>query len=268
MKFKTIFIIFNIIVSFSFIFMFVLPLFILGIDYAGLFWERNWPLALAFAAVLIALNAFFASNWRVFSLLERENWPELCEHLEAKVIAKGHLAGHLVRLLVNTYLVRSDLDSIGKLEAIVAEKKPGLLRRYAVLFGVPHVLKGDAADCAAYFGRFEGHKGIAQPEWLEWDKAYTLLIAQREDEASAAFGALATHARDPVIKALSAYLYASSSRKVTNSETEALKAALVKRYNKAAWERELERAKTEAQAVILSKLLDDATAWLYPEVSK
>jgi hypothetical protein len=266
MKFKTIFIIFNIIVSFSFIFMFVLPLFILGLDYASLFWERNWPLALAFAAVLAALNAFFAMNWRVFSLLERENWPELCELLETKVMVKGRLAAHLVRLLVNTYLVRSDLESIGKLEAFVAERKPALLRRFAVLFGVPHVLKGDAADCAAYFGRFEGRKGIAQPEWLEWDKAYALLIAKREGEASAAFGALAAKARDPVVKALSAYLYANSSRDAANAEE--WRASMAKRYSPAAWERELERAKTEAQAVILSKLLDDATAWLYPEASK
>ncbi|NLJ47390.1 MAG: hypothetical protein GX430_12650, partial [Treponema sp.] len=62
MKFKTIFILFNAVVAFSFLFIFLFPLFILGGEYAVGFWKTNWFLGILFLVILGILNWFFLSN--------------------------------------------------------------------------------------------------------------------------------------------------------------------------------------------------------------
>ena len=77
MKFKTIFLLFNIIIVISFVFIFFMPVFMLGADYGITFWQKNWPLAIFFVLILAAFNGFFLSNWQVFSLIEAERWDSI-----------------------------------------------------------------------------------------------------------------------------------------------------------------------------------------------
>ncbi len=69
MKFKTIFILFNAVIIFSFLIIYFMPLMMLGWEYATVFWSKNWFLPLLFAGVLALLNTYFISNWKLFSLL-------------------------------------------------------------------------------------------------------------------------------------------------------------------------------------------------------
>lgn len=288
MKFKTIFVIFNVIIVFSFAFIFIMPLFIMGAEYAGLFWAGNWVIGCVFVLVLAALNSFFIANWRLFSLLEREDWPGLIARLEELVFAKGRVRAQYLRLLANAYLVSSGIDGMGRLEAEVRARKPALLRKLAVLFGVPHLLRNDPADCEAYFSEWRGKAGIEAPDWIAWDWGFTLLINKKAEEARAEFAALAARSKDPIVACLSAYLADEATPTSTSAEapadaavpatttssaagpgpaakspTGSAKARLLKRFSRASWAREVSRAKSEVQPVILSKLIDDATAWLF-----
>jgi hypothetical protein len=273
MKFKTIFFIFNIIIVFSFAFIFVMPLFVMGAEYAKVFWASNWAVGCVFVLVLASLNFFFLANWKLFTLLEREDWPGLTAQLEKLVFGKGRYRPQYLRLLVNAYLVSSNLEGMERLEAELRIKRPAVLKRLAVLFGVPHLLRNEAADCEAYFSEWKGQaKGIEAGDWIEWDWAFTLLLLQRAAEAKAEFDRLSRVSKDPMVTALAAYLAANAvagddpaaagtSPAVSGSAI--ARERITKRFSRASWAREVERSKSEVQAVILAKLIDDATAWLF-----
>ena len=136
MKFRTIFILFNAVIVTSFLFVFLLPVFLLGTSSSLAFWKGNWYLALLFLALLAGLNGFFLYNKKTFLLVERENWAELSAHLVGLMFPKGRFSSSRVRLLVNAYLLRSDIGGIERLEAELSSKRPDLLRKNALLFGV------------------------------------------------------------------------------------------------------------------------------------
>ena len=82
MKFKTIFIIFNVVIVFSFLFIFFMPLFLLGGDYFVDFFFNNWFIGILFVITLFIFNFYFLQNWQLFRLLENEDWNKLIEFLE------------------------------------------------------------------------------------------------------------------------------------------------------------------------------------------
>ena len=116
MKFKGIFVIFNSVVAFSFLFVFLMPLFVLDGAAYGIFLASNWYLAKAFLGVMGVLNAYFIVNWKIFRLLEREDWPALNEVLKNRLFEQKRYTSRDVALFVNTSLLMSDISSIERLE--------------------------------------------------------------------------------------------------------------------------------------------------------
>ena len=133
MKFTTIFVLFNAVFAFSFLFIFLMPFVVLGAGSSAGFWSANWPMAAFFAAALAALNGFFLANRRVFTLVEKEDWAGLSSLLSDRMYRKGAFRGQYVRLMVNASLLRADLAGVERLEA------EGGLAGYHLLYGV----KGD-----------------------------------------------------------------------------------------------------------------------------
>ena len=84
MKFKAIFVIFNLIILVSFLFIFLIPFFMLGWDYTQVFWTENWSVALVFVGVMAGL-----------AILAVQFGPQrlLCGELEVVYVAR---AGGLV----------------------------------------------------------------------------------------------------------------------------------------------------------------------------
>lgn len=268
MKFKTIFIVFNVIIICSFLFIFFMPLALLGWEYSQVFWERNWVLAAIFIVIIAALNVFFGANWRLFSLLEKEDWPALVAYLEDRIFVKGRLYGQYIKLLVNTYMVSSNVAGIEKLEEYIRGKKPALLERNALLFGVPHVLRNDGADMERYFGTFLDSKRVESRDWVSWNYAFALLLEKKLPEADGRLRSLVADSRDAAVKLLSLYFVDTVSSGLHDMSApdpliEGGKASLKKKYTREKFARELENAKAEVHIVILSRLLDDAMNWLY-----
>ena len=73
MKFRLIFIVFNVVLVISFLVIYVTPLLILGWSYTRIFWANNWYLPVIFVGIIGVLNAYFASNRKLFRLLENED---------------------------------------------------------------------------------------------------------------------------------------------------------------------------------------------------
>jgi len=270
MKFKTIFILFNVVVGVSFLFVFLMPFFVLGASYSLEFWKGNWPLALFFVAVLAVLNVFYASNRVVLSLVEREDWNGLSSWLSTRVFDRGILKPVYVRFLVSTALNRSDLATIDRLEAVLREKKPALLARNAVLFGVVYLLRNDAVASERFFSGMAGRRDADSSGWLSFDHGFSLVLLHRESEAVAPLKRAAGRSSDAVLVLLASYLLGTMcAAAAAGTERDALDAfasgrrrELAKRYGPERWSREIERARGEVHIVILTKLVDEASRWL------
>jgi hypothetical protein len=268
-KFKTIFILFNAILVFSFAFIFIMPFMLLGVKYSMQFWLQNWPMVIFFAVVLAGFNAFFVMNWKLFSLLESEDWNSLGALLGEKVFSRKRYDRRTLRLLVNTALLRGDMQTIERLESLLRSEKPGSLRRDAVLFGAARLLRNDSVASERFLSEFADGKGVENPAWMQFYYSFALVLCKKVDEASLRLEAL-MGSKDPILALLSAYLLGTlGTTGATSTERQRLAAAalarraeIVAKYNQDRWTREVERAKSEVHIVILSRILDEATAWL------
>ncbi len=265
MKFKIIFIIFNIVIVASFLFIFFMPAIFLGWEYSRLFWSSNWILGAAFVAVLGGLNAYFLSNWKLFGYLEREEWSSLIDHLEERIYQERRFNRQRIRILINAYIVSSRTDDISRLEEFLRAEKPQIIPRFSLALGVPHLLRNDPIDMELYYGELKDKKQTKGPLWVRWSYAFALMLGKKTEAARNELLGLADEAKDPILRLLTAYLldaYASEDQDVRNVVVETVR-AVTGSYTLAAWRKEVERQRSNIQIVVLSKLIDDATAWAF-----
>ncbi len=263
MKFKVIFLLFNVVLVVSFLVIYLMPLFIIGWDYTKVFWAANWYLPAIFFAIIAVLNVYFALNWRLFNLLEREDWASLVSYLEQEIFTKNRIRRQYVRILVNGYLVNSNTEGISRLEALVREKRPALMPSMVLSFGIPHLLKGEPAQMEEYFAEFLNDRGTRERNWVLWNHAFALMLQKRRDEARGELLSVVKASREPVLRLLSLYLLDAFSDGDVERVLEEGKASLKKRFTPSLWQKELERAKDNVQVVILSKLVQESTEWLF-----
>lgn len=265
MKFKFIFILFNLVIIISFLAIYLMPLIMIDWDHARDFWSRNWGLPALFLAILCLLNTYFILNWRMFTLLEAEDWPALIAHLERRVYAKKMIVSQQVKILTNTYLVRSDLEAIRKLEDFLREHKAKVLPKFALSFGIPYLLQNDAEEMKRYFSGFADMKG-RDGSWMRWNYAFALILQGDSERAEATLVSLCTRKTEPVLTLLTIYLLHSLKPETGDApQVEEKRSGLLKKYTRGQWKREMERSKDSVQVVILQKLVEEATEWLYGE---
>jgi hypothetical protein len=266
MRFKTIFLVFNLVIVASFLFIFFMPLLLLGGDQFGEFVSRNWASGLLFAAALVGFNAYFLRSWRLFELLEREDWAGLITHLEKQVYEAGRITRRNLKILINSYLVTSKTEEINRLQAHVAERKPGLAAALAIPFGVPHLLLNRPLDAERYFGRMMASAGPRDRKWLSWSHAFSLLQMREVEAARSEFGTLVEDHKDPFLFLLSLYMLDSLAGKESD-ERAALQSKAEefrRRHPAKAWNRRLQNAGGgNVQLLILSRIIREASDWVF-----
>jgi hypothetical protein len=270
LKFKSIFIIFNIIIIVFLVIVCFLPLMMLGSDFAAVFWRSGWPLILILALALVFLNIFYLSRRRLYRFLEREDWPALADYLESVVIRRGRYTPHLVRLLANTCLVMSDPAAVTNLEAKVAAARPATLEANALVFGTARILGGDTAGAAKFFAaRLEKARGRDR-EWIRWYYGFSRLLNRQFEEAAEEFKALAVSSSDALITGLSSYFLDGTLRKNTGDGEECHRIAgegadRVRKTirNPGEWAKEVSKVETEVHAVLLRRYIGEAEIWLF-----
>mgnify|MGYP006273931227 CR=1 FL=1 len=267
MKFKVIFVVFNAIILVSFLFIFLIPFFMLGWNYTQVFWAENWTVALVFVAVMAGLNGYFAFNWKLFTLLEREDWYALIDYIEDRLYTRKRFGKQHIRVLVNTYVITSQPDKISRLEQFLRENKPALVPRFALHLGIPHLLQNDAEDMKAYYGEMREHPKCADREWIEWAYAFSLMLARESDDAKSVLLSLLERTKNDVLVLLTLYLldaFTVSDTQVNNIVLER-KRAFQSKYTQDEWKKEVEKNRGNLQVVVLSKLVRDASAWVFAD---
>jgi len=264
MKFKVIFLLFNGIIAVSFLFVFLMPLFFLGPDYARVFWLENWYLAAVFIVIIGGLDTYFALNRQLFSLLEAEDWQGLKAYLEYRVFTRKRFTQQHLRILINTYIVLSEPEKIRDLESELNARKSRLVPRLALEFGIPRLLRNDADEMIEYYDRYRKHPKAEHRDWLTWTYSFAVMQKQRSDEARDALLGLCKHTREPLVRLFSLYLL--DAFRETDSELaqrlDEYKAEFRSRYGSGKLQREIEKNRANLQVVVLARLVKNAEEWV------
>jgi hypothetical protein len=270
-KFKFVFILFCLTLFLLLLLFVLLPLFLLGPATSLAYWSTNWPFLLLWLVLFSAFGFFYFTNRRLFSLLEREDWPALVHYLEYEVFTKGRYSSRLVRLFATSYLVLSDTDGVINLENKTAIAKPALLDANVLIFGAGRILGKDFSGAARFF---EARKYTAKPalrEWVSWYLGFSFLLDYRLQGAADEFSLLARESKNAVVTALSSYFLSETlSRVLPERETE-LKEISAAGKNRAlnllpdpeAWKRTISKISTELHIAVISKYIDGTGDWLY-----
>jgi hypothetical protein len=269
MKFKAIFSLFNGVLILSFLMIFLMPLFLLGVDYFTMFWERNWAIAIVFVVTLAALNTYFFMNWGLFKHLEREDWPRLISFLEERILGRGQARRMYVRMLLNAYLITSNTEGIRALEEYLKKKRPVLIGTFSVQFGIPYLLMKDPAISEARFSAMLADGRISDRSWIRWDRSFSLIQLGRRDDARAELADILESEREPVLRMLCLYLLdvCSGQDPEAVGKLAGWKEALKKDINDREMGKRIEKAAENVQVVILAKIVQDARRWLYAEAA-
>jgi hypothetical protein len=265
-KFKLIFALFNGIVLLSFLFVFLMPLFVLGLEYTAGFWAQNWYLAIVFVAILGLLDGYFLLNWNLFQLLEKEDWLALSTLLEDRVFKRKRLADQNIRLLCNAWVVQGKPLEIQRLEAQLRAVKPALVRRHALLLGVPYLLRNETAPLVAFFEPLAADGRGGDVEWLRFNLAFGYLAGRELDKATAILKELAGQKREEVVQLLALYLLDSNS---TDGDAEgrrnldAAAAAFRSRHGQQDFAKLVDKQKENLEVIILSKFISEAADWIF-----
>ena len=274
MKFKYLTIAFSIIIVFILLMAFLLPSLITapGTDlrrsspsaYAG-FWHIFLFLFIFMALVLAGFAAFYILNYRLFSLLEREDWPALAFYLEQELFDKKRYSVRKVQLLASAYMVVSDYHSVLNLESKAILAKPVTVSKNALIFGAARVLNGNYKEAAAFYRKYMEKDG-----WARWYYGFSGLLSGLNSQAESEFTALAESSANNIITGLSAYFLDNNLIKSSLKPDECRSAAengrsrvTKKIKNAAGWKKEVKKTASEIHIAIIRKYVEETGKWLF-----
>ena len=265
MKMKAIFILLNAVLAVAFLVIFFSPLALLGGDWFSVFWSRNWIIAVVFLVTLGAVDAYFGLNWALFTGLEKEDWGAVVSFLEKAIYRRGLVFSGRVRLLLNAYLVTSNTEGILALEAYLARRKPPLVGRFSIPFGIPHLLAKDPKEAETWFRKLLAAPRLSDREWVAWNHAFTLLQMKNQYEAKTELTGLSERVTEPVLLLLTLYLLDVVARNDTELEAQVgrRREALAQGQTPESFQKTIDKASTNMQVVVLARLLRDAVQWLF-----
>jgi len=216
------------------------------------------------------MGVFFLFNYRLLSLLEREDWPALAYYLEQKIYVKNRYSVRNVRLLASSYLVISDYQSVIKLEGKTQLFKPSVVNKNVLVFGSARILSGNHGEAAAFFKSHMGKVKGKDKQWVRWFYGFSHLLGGSFGYAEPEFSSLALSSNDALLSGLSAFFLSKSivkystrqkeCRDVSENGKKRVVNAIKNIYN---WEKEAENRGTEIHIAIIRKYVDEAGKWVF-----
>jgi hypothetical protein len=265
-KLKALFIMFNCVVVFFLAVVGIMPLIMkIGMD------MRYLPLALLVILALVGLDVYYFFNYRLLSLLEKNDWPALIQFLEAKVLKRGRYSQRLVRLLAQSYLIMSDTASAVNLENKTAIASPRLVEKNALIFGAARLLEKDISGAENFFKARLKTASKKDKLWIRFYYGFSLLLDWRFQEGSKEFMDIVKSSNNPVLTGLSAwFLFDFLNRALPDQRADIAavaeegktkaKAAI---YDLEEWKSRILKMQREIYVAILVQYLNDAGKWLW-----
>ena len=281
MKFKYLIIAFGIIIVIIISISAFLPMLLAGSDGKSPIGDFSAPYAFNVRYVLFPLLVFmllllgfvciyFFLNYRLFSLLEREDWPALAYYLENKIYVKGKFTARNVRLLASSYLVISDFQSVLKLEGKTQLAKPSEISRNVLLFGSARILSGNYPEAAEFFRTHIDKCKPADKQWVRLFFGFSQLLSGSFQAAEPEFSSLAVSSDDALVAGLAAYFLHSSIGKKSSDPNKCRELAETGRdrviksvKNLKNWNKEVFKTGTDIHIAIIRKYIDETRQWIF-----
>jgi hypothetical protein len=238
-------------------------------EFSLVFLHSIWPLAAFLVVLLASLDVFYFSHRRLYSLLEKEDWPALVQFLEGRIITRNRYKPRLVKLLANSYLVLSDPASVIELEKKLSVAKPALIETNSLIFGIARILGKNNAGALEFFSqRLDSAKDA---DWMRFYRGFAALLNADFETAAGDCMVLASDGRVPLVIGAAGYFLSGVLKKqLPGRAGECMQAAHIahERVKKSLprqkdWDREVSRSLEEIYAAVISKYIDSAGQWLY-----
>ena len=276
MKFKYLIIAFSIIIVIIILVTVLLPLVLVSSagEITVSFRYITLPLLIFMALLLGSLGIFLFFNYRLLSLLDREDWPALAYYLEQKIYVKGRFSRRNVRILASSYLVMTDYQSVIKLENKAILAKPSTVENNILLFGAARVLSGSPSEAVAFFKTHleKGKIKAKDEQWIRWYYGFSLLLSGSFSMVLPEFASLAISSRDALITGLPAYFLNNTIAKNCDNSEEGFSAAKTGRTrvvkalkNLISWKKETNNMSADIHVAIIKKYINEAGEWLFGE---
>jgi len=240
----------------------------LGGEYSIQFFKDSWYIFLIFLLTIGLIDGYFFLNWKLFSLLEAENWDDIIIYLENKIFLKKHVYVHLLKILANTYLIKTNIDGISKLEDFLRQEKPELIKKLIIPLSVPKFIDGDPGSMEDYFKEFILLKRIPQIAWVKFLYAFSLLLNNKREAASDTLLKLCKIKISPILRLLVIYSLNPFFEIAKNDKfvcVESSRKDLKSKFSREKMNLELERVNNTVLALVLNKFAKQAIEWLYKE---
>lgn len=258
MKFRTLFLSFNIVFFALFLTVFFLPFSAFGMGALGSFWFRQWGLGALFVVVVCGVNVVFFMYWRLLAFLESQDWAGLAHYLEKKVYSRRMVTASSIRLLLESLFLLGDFDGVVRLSDRLAETNRARRARFAhricavLIVGKRYAEAGELCRDAA-------GSSACDSEWIDF---FSLFLEPLLGNAfpESGFARLSDTARDPVVVALAGYLNAKPGRDAAAAERARMRVA--GKYSRKKWDTLVREARTGIHVIVLSSLLGEVTDWL------
>jgi len=270
LKFKYLIIAFSILIIIIIFITVFIPLLIAGPEFAANFRFVILPLLIFLVLVLFGMSIFFLLNYRLLSLLEREDWPALAYYLENQVYVKGRYSSRNVRILASSYLVISDYQSVLKLESKTQAANPSAVNANVLIFGAAKILCGKFDEAASFYKIHTNKCKKKDRQWVRWFFGFSQLLTGSFAAAEPEFSSLSVTSNDSLITGISAYfLHNSLEKKSSNPEkcrqvAENGKSRVISAVkDHGGWIKETQKMGTDVHVAIIRKYVDETGKWLF-----
>jgi hypothetical protein len=216
------------------------------------------------------MSVFLILNYRLLSLLDREDWPALSYYLEQQIYTKGRYSARKVRLLAISYFIVSDYASVLKLESKASIAKPSVIDKNVLIFGSAKILSHNYKEAAAFFMAYMEKENVDNKQWIRWFYGFSQLLGSAFNMAEPEFVSLTFSSGNALITGLSAYFLHNSLAKHSlkpeecNAAAENGRGRVIKALRKARnWDKEADKMRTEIHIAVIRKYIDEAGKWLF-----
>lgn len=266
MNFKAIFLLFNIIILLSFAFIIILPFILLDAEYTRMFWSSNWYLAAVFFAFFAGINVYFLRFWKVYQLLEQEDWANLQAYLKAEIFERQRFRSQYLRLYIHNAVVRSKPAEILELKQLLKEKNSRMYARFGLLLGLPYILENNHAEMEKFYSGLRGRVTGNDAVWIEWLYVFSVFLQHRLEETRPLLEKIISRRRDYLLRAMALYMYdAAAYRDSESLDFLATEKARLKAVDSRKLMSILEKEKENVVVLILDQFIRDALNALYAD---
>ena len=265
MKFKSIFILFNVILLFSFILLLFMPLLMMGSDFALALYRQAWYFYVILLLVFLGLNGYFLVNRKTYTLLEEERWRDLTDHLSREILVRSRgrrglrLNRHNLGIFISGCMLTSQMDELEALNRFLREHQPRMHRRFLLPLGYPYLLAENPVKMEEHYGT--SLQSRVSGDWPRWFYGFSLTLQGKMEPARESLRSLFS-SKDLILRLLSLYLFTLTG--ISEEEGEAIrepKEALSRVLTPPLLER-LKRQGDPLLFLVLSDLLDKSYQWL------